>query len=116
MFMTSDLAAETAGGYRFEISAISPIYADGTPDGFVSGFSVSPPSNPVSFPTSGIIAATTVSAIDTNAVIVKTKANFVGSTNFTSGQLLQYRLCNTNGTKVAAANFNVVTTIAYTIV
>ena len=116
MFMTSDLAAETAGGYRFEISAISPIYANGTPDGFVSGFSVSPPSNPISFPTSGIIAATTVSAIDTNAVIVKTKANFVGSTNFTSGQLLQYRLCNVNGTKAAAANFNVVTTIAYTIV
>ena len=116
MFMTSDLAAETAGGYRFEISAISPIYADGTPDGFVSGFSVSPPSNPISFPISGIIAATTVSAIDTNAVIVKTKANFVGSTNFTSGQLLQYRLCNVNGTKAAAANFNVVTTIAYTIV
>jgi hypothetical protein len=116
MFMTSDIAAETAGGYRFEISAISPRYEDGTPDGFVSGFFVSPPSNPVSFPTSGIIAATTVSAIYTNAVIVKTKANFVGSTNFTSGQLLQYRLCNTNGTKAVAANFNVVTTIAYTIV
>ena len=116
MFMTSDLAAEFAGGYRFEISAISPIYEDGTPDGFVSGFFVSPPSNPVSFPTSGIIAATTVAGIATNAVVVKTKANFVGSTNFTSGQLLQYRLCNTNGTKVAAANFNVVTTIAYTIV
>jgi len=116
MFMTSDLAAETAGGYRFEISAISPIYEDGTPDGFVSGFFVSPPSNPASFPTSGIIAATTVAGVSTNQVIVKTKANFVGSTNFTSGQLLQYRLCNTNGTKAAAANFNVVTTIAYTIV
>ena len=116
MFMTSDLAAETAGGYRFEISAISPKYEDGTPDGFVSGFFVSPPSNPVSFPTSGIIAATTVAGIATNAVVVKTKANFVGSTNFTSGQLLQYRICNTNGTKAAAANFNVVTTIAYTIV
>jgi len=116
MFMTSDLAAETAGGYRFEISAISPRYEDGTPDGFVSGFFVSPPSNPVSFPTSGIIAATIVAGVATNAVVVKTKANFVGSTNFTSGQLLQYRLCNTNGTKVDAANFNVVTTIAYTIV
>ena len=116
MFMTSDLAAETAGGYRFEISAISPRYEDGTPDGFVSGFFISPPSNPVSFPTSGIIAATTVAGIATNAVVVKTKANFVGSTSFTSGQLLQYRLCNTNGTKAAAANFNVVTTIAYTIV
>ena len=116
MFMTSDLAAETAGGYRFEISAISPRYEDGTPDGFVSGFFVSPPSNPVSFPTSGIIAATTVAGISTNTIVVKTKANFVGSTSFTSGQLLQYRLCNTNGTKAAAANFNVVTTIAYTIV
>jgi hypothetical protein len=116
MFMTSDIAAETAGGYRFEISAISPIYNEDIPDGFVSGFFVSPPSNPVTFPTSGIIAATTVAGVSTNSVIVKTKANFVGSTNFTSGQLLQYRLCNTNGTKVAAANFNVVTTIAYTIV
>jgi hypothetical protein len=116
MFMTSDIAAETAGGYRFEISAISPIYNEDIPDGFVSGFFVSPPSNPVTFPTSGIIAATTVAGVSTNSVIVKTKANFVGSTNFTSGQLLQYRLCNINGTKAAAANFNVVTTIAYTIV
>ena len=116
MFMTSDIAAETAGGYRFEISAISPIYNEDTPDGFVSGFSVSPSSNPVSFPTSGIIAATVVAGISTNTVIVKNKANFLGSTNFTSGQLLQYRLCNVNGTKAAAANFNVVTTIAYTIV
>lgn len=115
MFMTSDIAAETAGGYRFEISAISPIYNENIPDGFVSGFSVSPPSNPVTFPTSGIIAATTVAGISTNTVIVKTKANFVGSTNFTSGQLLQYRLCNTNGTKTVSANFNVVTTIAYNI-
>ena len=49
-------------------------------------------------------------------VIVKNKVNFVGSTSFTSGQLLQYRLCNTDGTKTVAANFNVVTTIAYTIV
>jgi hypothetical protein len=115
MFMTSDIAAEGLG-YRFEISAISPVYNELTPDGFVSGFYVSPPSNPVSFPTSGIIAATTVAGISTNTVIVKTKANFVGSTSFTSGQLLQYRLCNTNGTKADAANFNVVTTIAYTIV
>jgi hypothetical protein len=116
MFMTSDVAAETAGGYRFEISAISPINNEDIPNGFVSGFFVSPPSNPVTFPTSGIIAATTVAGVSTNSVIIKTKANFVGSTNFTSGQLLQYRLCNTNGTKAAAANFNVVTTIAYTIV
>ena len=115
MFMTSDIAAEGLG-YRFEISAISPIYNEDTPDGFVSGFSVSPPSNPVSFPTSGIIAATVVAGITANTVIVKNKANFVGSTNFTSGQLLQYRLCNTDGTKTAAVNFNVVTTIAYTIV
>jgi hypothetical protein len=117
MFMTSDIAAETAGGYRFEISAISPVYNEDTPDGFVSGFSVSPPSNPVApFPVSGIIAATTVAGITANTVIVKNKVNFVGSTSFTSGQLLQYRLCNTDGTKTVAANFNVVTTIAYTIV
>ena len=116
MFMTSDIAAETAGDYRFEISVISPMYNVNIPDGFVSGFSVSPSSNPVSFPTSGIIATTTIVGITTNTVIVKNKANFVGSTSFTSGQLLQYRLCNTNGTKTVAASFNVVTTIAYTIV
>ena len=115
MFMTSDIDAETAGDYRFEISAISPIYNVNTPDGFVSGFSVSPSSNPVSFPTSGIIATTTIVGITTNTVIVKNKANFVGSTSFTSGQLLQYRLCNIDGTKIDAVNFNVVTTIAYTI-
>ena len=116
MFMTSDIPAETAGDYRFEISAISPIYDPNIPDGFVSGFFVSPSSNPAAFPTSGIIAATTIVGLTTNTVIVKNKANFLGSTSFTSGQLLQYRLCNTNGTKTVAANFNVVTTIAYTIV
>jgi len=114
MVMTSDDNGDGVG-FRFEISAITQIYDEFTPDGFVSGFYVSPPSNPVSYPVSGIIGATTFTTTK-NQVAVKTKANFQGSTAFTSGQLLQYRLCSSAGTKTLPVTFSVVSTIAYTIV
>lgn len=114
MIMTSDDNGDGVG-FRFEISAISQIYNEFTPDGYVSGFYVSPPSNPVSYPVSGIVGATTFTSTK-NQVSVKTKANFQGSTAFTSGQLLQYRICSTSGTKTLPVNFSVVSTIAYTIV
>lgn len=114
MITTSDDAV--AGyTYRFEISAVTQIYNPATPDGYVSGFSVSPASNPVSFPTSGIIGYTTFSSLNDNITYVKTKSDFNGSTTFQSGQMLQYRLCETNGTKTDPINFTVVTTIAYTV-
>jgi hypothetical protein len=114
MVMTSDDNGDGVG-FRFEVSAITPIYDEFTPDGYVSGFYVSPPSNPVSYPVSGIIGATTFTTTK-NQVAVKTKANFAGSTAFTSGQLLQYRLCSSAGTKTLPVTFSVVSTIAYTIV
>ena len=114
MVMTSDDNGDGVG-FRFEVSAITPIYNEFTPDGYVSGFYISPPSNPVSYPVSGIIGATTFTTTK-NQVAVKTKANFAGSTAFTSGQLLQYRLCSSAGTKTLPVTFSVVSTIAYTIV
>lgn len=114
MITTSDDAV--AGyTYRFEIAAVTQIYNPSTPNQFVSGFSISPPSNPVSFPTSGIIGYTNFSSLNDNITYVKTKADFNGSTTFQSGQLLQYRLCEANGTKTDPINFTVVTTIAYTV-
>ncbi len=114
MVMTSDDNGDGVG-FRFEISAISQVYNEFTPDGYVSGFYVSPSSNPISYPVSGIIGATTLTTTK-NQVAIKTKANFQGSTAFTSGQLLQYRLCSTSGTKTLPVTFSVVSTIAYTIV
>jgi hypothetical protein len=114
MITTSDDAV--AGyDYRFEISAITQIYNPATPDQYVSGFSISPPSDPAAYPTSGIIGATYFRSINDNITYVKTRANFTGTTSFSSGQLLQYRLCEFNGTKTDPINFTVVTTISYNI-
>lgn len=101
--------------YRFEISAITPAYSSSTPTKFVSGFFVSPSTAPVSYPVSGIIAASNFEGMNPNVVYSKLSGNFSGSTSFSAGQLLQYRLCETDGTKSSPIDFTVVSTIAYTI-
>lgn len=111
---TSDVNA-LANDWRFEISVVTPTYNPSTPTQFITGFFVSPPSDPVSYPTSGIIGATYFNTVNPNIIQIKNKSNISGSTAFSSGRLIQYRLCDTDGTKPAAVDFTVVSTIAYTI-
>ena len=111
---TSDTNA-LSSAYRFEISVISPVYSSAITTKFVSGFFVSPPSDPISYPTSGIIGATYFDPIYPNIIYLKNKSNISGSTAFSSGRLIQYRLCEPDGTKSTAVDFTVVSTIAYTI-
>jgi len=115
--ITSDTSANSSE-YRFEISAVNPLYNPITPNGFISGFFVSPPSNPASLPVSGIIGYSIFNPLFTNIVYNKLKTNFHGTTSFTSGQMLQYRICETDGTKSTwgDVDFTVISTIAYTVV
>jgi len=115
--VTSDTSANNSE-YRFEISAVNPLYNPITPNGFISGFFVSPPSNPASLPVSGIIGYSIFNPLFTNIVYNKLKTNFNGTTSFTSGQMLQYRICETDGTKSTwgDVDFTVISTIAYTVV
>jgi len=115
--ITSDTSANSSE-YRFEISAVNPLYNPITPNGFISGFFVSPPSNPASLPVSGIIGYSIFNPLFTNIVYNKLKTNFTGTTSFTSGQMLQYRICETDGTKSTwgDVDFTVISTIAYTVV
>jgi hypothetical protein len=115
--VTSDTSANSSE-YRFEISAVNPLYNPITPNGFISGFFVSPPSNPASLPVSGIIGYSIFNPLFTNIVYNKLKTNFNGTTSFTSGQMLQYRICETDGTKSTwgDVDFTVISTIAYTVV
>ena len=100
---------------RLEISSITPAN-NGSPNGFISGFFISPPSNPTIFPTSGIIAYVDVSAIDRNIVKRLPKNLFVGgSTSFQSGQMLQYRICQADGTKTYDVDYTVVSKVSYTV-
>lgn len=116
--ITSDTSANNSE-YRFEISAVNPAYNALTPNGFISGFFVSPAinPNPVSLPISGIIGYSIFNPLYTNIVYNKLKTNFNGTTSFTSGQMLQYRICETDGTKSTWGNvdFTVISTIAYTV-
>jgi hypothetical protein len=111
---TSDTNA-LSSAYRFEICVITPTYNSYTPTQFVTGFFVSPPSDPVSYPTSGIIGATHFDGLNPNIIQIKNKSNITGSTAFSSGRLLQYRLCEPDGTKNAPVDFTITSTIAYTI-
>lgn len=101
--------------FRFEISSITPTYNAAVPTDFVTGFFISPPSDPTSYPTSGIIGATYFDNINPNILYIKNKANISGSTAFPSGRLIQYRLCKSDGTKPTAVDFTIVSTIAYNI-
>lgn len=100
---------------RLEIASVLPVYSSAIPDGFVSGFFISPPSNPVTFPTSGIIGYADISSMSKNTVKRITKNLFQGSTAFLSGRLLQYRICETNGGKTSPVDFTVVSKISYTV-
>lgn len=113
--LTSDTDCTSLTSPRFEIALVTPTYNAGTPTDYVSGFYVSPPSNPVSFPTSGIIGYASLTSLTTNSLQTYTKNQFNGSTDFTSGKLLQYRICSSNGTKTSNVDFTVISTISYTI-
>ena len=98
---------------RFEISAISPSYKVGTPSNFVSGFSISPTS--AGYGVSGIIAYASLNFADLGQNVITTlnKNQFNGTTAFTSGQLLQYRLVNSIGA-TTNCDFTVLSSISYT--
>lgn len=114
--ITSDGGAINSN-YRFEIASVAPVFNTPFVDGYISGFYVSPPSNPTSLPISGIIGYTTFNSLYPNRVYNKLKANFSGTTSFASGQMLQYRICEPNGTKndFGPVDFTVISTIAYTV-
>lgn len=101
---------------RLEVSSVLSLENGSVPDGFISGFSISPPSNPTSFPTSGIIAYVAISSITKNTVKRFPKNLFVGgTTSFQSGQMLQYRICNTNGAKSNNVDYTIISKVSYTV-
>lgn len=117
-----DLATQSAAGARLEFSFITPSN-DVDADGYVSGFYITPPSAPtdLSSPVSGIVGQVSLSNMTTsNTVYSYNKNNFSGSSNFSAGQLLQYRItkpAGTGGSSGYSANvdYTVVSTISYTI-
>lgn len=100
---------------RFEVVAITPTYNASTPNGFVSGFFISPTSNPNSYPTSGIIGYASIASVSPNQLITFTRDQFNGDTSFSSGRLLQYRIVEEFGTKSVNVDFTVMSTISYII-
>lgn len=100
---------------RLEIVSVLPVFDAGTPDGFVSGFFISPPSDPITFPTSGILGYVDVSSMSRNTIKRATKNLFQGSTAFLSGRLLQYRICETNGGKTSPVDFTIISKVSYTV-
>jgi len=112
--ITSDIYSDSLNP-RLEVVQVQPSYNSTTPDGYVSGFFVSPASNPTTFPTSGIIGFASLGTIYPNQLKTYTRSQFDGDTAFASGRLLQYRIAESNGTKTLPIDYTVISTIAYTI-
>lgn len=112
----SALPLINAANPRLEISSITPAN-NGSPNGFVSGFFISPPSAPLAgnLPVSGLIGTVDISTLNRNEIKRFTKNLFLGSTAFPSGNLLQYRICQGNGTKTYNVDYTIVSKISYTI-
>jgi len=101
---------------RLEVSSVLSVENINTPNGFISGFSISPPSNPIApFPVSGIIGYVDVNAVVRNTVKRLTKNLFVGGTSFQSGVMLQYRICDANGTKLNNVDYTIISKVSYTV-
>jgi len=101
---------------RLEVSSVLSIENGVVPDGFISGFSISPPSNPISpFPVSGIIGYVDMTAVTKNTVKRLTKNLFVGGTSFQSGVMLQYRICEANGAKSNNVDYTIISKVSYTV-
>lgn len=100
---------------RLEISSIDPAN-NGSPNGFISGFFISPPSNPTVFPTSGIIGYVDISAVSRNVIKRLPKNLFVGSSTFQSGRMLQYRICQEDGTKAYDVDYTIISKVSYTVI
>jgi hypothetical protein len=111
----SQLSLFNVSAPRLEISSIAPAN-NGSPDGFISGFFISPPSNPIApFPVSGIIGYVELSTVSTNTVKRLTKNLFFGSTSFSSGRMLQYRICGLNGAKSNNVDYTIISKVSYTV-
>ena len=112
--ISSDSQAHTMG--RLEVSSVLSIENGVVPNGFISGFSISPPSNPISpFPVSGIIGYVDMTAVTKNTVKRLTKNLFVGGTSFQSGVMLQYRICEANGAKSNNVDYTIISKVSYTV-
>lgn len=101
---------------RLEISSVQSVEDINIANGFISGFSISPPSDPTIFPTSGIIGFVDISATTRNTIKRLTKNLFNGTTSFPSGRMLQYRICETNGTKTVDVDYTIISKISYTVI
>ena len=107
--------SQTSTLNRLEVSSVLSVENINIPNGFISGFSISPPSNPTIFPTSGIIGYVDVNAVVRNTVKRLTKNLFVGGTSFQSGVMLQYRICDANGTKLNNVDYTIISKVSYTV-
>lgn len=113
--LTSDSQLSSLSNLRLQVVSVQPLPNAGITNGFVSGFYITPPSDPVTFPTSGIIGYADISTLNRNEIGRFTDSVFQGSTTFQSGRLLQYRICNSDGTKPYNVDFTIISKVSYTI-
>lgn len=103
------------GEARFEIAAVTP--AANSPTGITGVTSFIPCST--SSTISGAIGYVNINSITRNQLLTLNRTQFTNTTNFSSGQLLQYRICQYDGGanpgQSTSHNFTVMSTISFTV-
>lgn len=102
------------GGARFEIAAVSPTANTPTPTGQTTFLPCSDSST-----ISGAIGYLNIASIVRNQLLTLNRTQFTNTTAFTSGQLLQYRICQDEDAispgQTTAHNFTVMSTVSFTV-
>lgn len=108
--MTADTSLSHFNGGRFEISVVDP--SSGGTDEQLDCFSSVSATAPTSLPTNGVVAQFALTNM-TAAGTVYTFDTWSGSASFTEGQLVQYRMCQSNGSAMDI-NSTIISTLSFT--
>lgn len=108
--ITADTSLSQMNGARFEISIVNP--SSGGTDEQLSCFSSVAGTAPVTLPSNGVVAQFALTSV-ASAGTVYTFDNWSGDASFTEGQLVQYRICQSNGS-ATDVNATIMSTISFT--
>ena len=109
----SDLIS--TNGHRFEIYKTQP--DSGVLSGYVSGFEETPSGGAAAtFPTSGIIGQFSLDNIISPNLIYSFESDiFSGLNTFDEGDYVQYRICDSTGSKPTGIDFEIISHVSFTI-
>ena len=110
--ITADVSlTHFTNGARFEISVVNP--SSGGENEQLTSFTSAASSAPTSLPSNGVVAQFGLQGVSAAGTVYSFES-FSGSAAFTEGQLVQYRICQANGS-ATDINSTIMSTVSFTV-